>query len=521
MIIYDTTLRDGAQNKDINFTLKDKLSILELLDKSGIDYVELGWPGSNKKDLETFKEANKLKLTHTKISAFCSTKRKETQAKDDPNLKAIIESKAQAVSIFGKTWISHIKKQLKLSPNDNLKAIEESIRFLKQNNLEVFYDAEHFFDGYKDNKEYAMKCLEAAFKAGATTAILCDTNGGCMPQEILTIVKEVSSRFKNLGIHCHNDSGCAVANSIIASKLLTQIQGTMNGFGERCGNADLCQIIPNLELKYKIKTNFNLKQLKKVSDLVYVLANNKQSSNQPYVGKNAFAHKGGIHVDAITKGAVYEHISPEKVGNKRDIVLSDLSGAANVVEVLKTLGMKADKKDPRVKAMLSDIKDMESKGYDIQDLKAEKYLLMHKHFIDNVSIIKVEKDNWKITTGRKLGSEFSECNVKGKVDNKWYEENIEVKDGGPVDSAYQALKNIISRHYKEIADISLNNFKVMIAEDKGPESSVRVYIQFKNHKEEFATTGVSTNIIEASMEAIIKGFRYYLLKTKLRSCNVV
>ena len=516
MIIYDTTLRDGSQSKDVKFTVKDKLSILKLLDSSGIDYAELGWPGSNPKDMKTFLEASKLNLTHTKISAFCSTKRKNITANVDENLKAVLASKAHTVSIFGKTWLNHIKNQLKTTPKENLKAISDSIKFLKKHNLEVFYDAEHFFDGYKDNKKYAIKCLQSAFNAEADIVILCDTNGGTLPQEIKKITSEIKKQFpkRKFGIHCHNDSGCAVANTLIVAKELTQIQGTINGYGERTGNADLCQIIPSLELKLNIKTNFNLKNLKKVSDIVYILANKKNNPNQPYVGKNAFAHKGGIHVDAISKGAKYEHIEPELVGNKRDIVLSDLSGSANIVEVLKSFGMKIDKKDPRVKSMLNDVKSLEKKGYDIQDLKAEKFLLMHKNFIKEKGAFLVDRNNWNVTTGRKNGREFSKSNIRGKLSSKLKNISTHVQDRGPVDATYEALKKLISYKYKEIENINLTNFKVMIAQDKGVESSVKVYIQFKNHKEEFSTTGISTNIIEASMEAIVKGFRYYILKNR-------
>lgn len=519
MKIYDTTLRDGTQNKEIRFTVKDKLSILELLDKCKVDYAELGWPGSNPKDMEAFKEASKNKYQHIKIAAFCSTRRKDINAEEDPNLKAVIESKATVATVFGKTWLDQVAKQLRATPEENLKAIEDSIKFLKKHCNEVFYDAEHFFDGYKDNKEYALKCLSTASKAGANALVLCDTNGGCLPQEILKIVNNVKKEFpkEKIGIHCHNDSGCAVANSIVASELLDQIQGTINGFGERAGNADLCQIIPSLVLKQGIRINFNLKKLKEASDRVYMLANIKENHHQPFVGKNAFAHKGGIHVDAISKGAVYEHIDPELVGNKREIVLSDLSGTANIVEVLKEFDIEADKKDPRVKEMLDELKDLEKKGYDIQDLKAEKFLLAYKHFMAKDLLFKVDRENWKITTGRKKGSEFSQATMRAVIDNIQHEATLPVHEQGPVDSAYEALKSLISLKYKEIKDIKLSNFKVMIAEDKGAESSVRVYIEFKTNDDEFGTTGVSTNIIEASIEAIVKGFRYFLANKKMKN----
>ncbi|MFT4297799.1 MAG: alpha-isopropylmalate synthase regulatory domain-containing protein, partial [Candidatus Woesearchaeota archaeon] len=437
----------------------------------------------------------------------------------DSNLNAVLESKAKTACMFGKTWLNHISNQLKITPEDNLKAIKESIKYLIKNNLEVLYDAEHFFDGYKDNKNYAIKCIDTAFKSGAKTVILCDTNGGCIPQEVLTIMKQIKKKFpgKEIGVHFHNDSGCAVANTLISAPYASHIQGTINGFGERCGNADLCQIIPGLELKLKKKTNINLSGLKKLSDMVYLLSNNKENPHQPYVGANAFSHKAGTHVDAISKGAICEHINPELIGNKRNIILSALSGTANVITLLNQFNIKADKKDKRVKTLLHEIKELESAGYDISNLNTEKYLLIHKHFIDKNKVIKIDSGNWKITTGRTKGKEFAECTIKAEMHNKKYSAKIYVKNNGPVDAAYNAMKQIIMKKHKEIKHVNLTNFKVMIAHDKGVESSVRVYIEFKNHNEEFETTGVSTNIIEASIEAIAKGFRYYLLKNSSNS----
>jgi 2-isopropylmalate synthase len=513
MQIYDTTLRDGTQSKDINLTVKDKLSIVELLDSAGIDYIELGWPGSNPKDMETFLKASALKLKHSKISAFCSTRRKDITADQDPNLNAAIISKAKIACIFGKTWLNHITNQLKTTPKENLTAIKDSISYLKKHMQEVFYDAEHFFDGYKDNSKYALECIRVASESGADVIVLCDTNGGCLPDEIKKIVKEVRSFLPKakLGIHCHNDSGCAVANSLICAKDITQIHGTINGFGERTGNADLCQIIPALHLKLDIKTNFMLNNLNRISEFVYTLANMKETPNQPYVGKNAFSHKGGIHVDAISKGAIYEHIDPSLVGNKREIILSDLSGSANIVEILKEYGIKVDKKSENVKAMLQEVKEMEKKGYNIADIEAEKFLLVNRHFIKRCPFTVLD---WKISTEFKNGKETSVCRLNGKSKEKKYEMEASV-DAGPVDAGYQALKNLIGTKHPEIRNIKLVNYKVMIAEDKGPESSVRVYIEFKNHDIEFATIGVSQNIIEASMVAIEKGFNYYLLKNNL------
>ncbi len=511
--IFDTTLRDGGQSSDVNFGVRDKIEIAKSLDDFGVDYIELGWPGSNPKDMECFLEASKLKLK--KIVAFGSTRRTKISAAEDPNLRAIVQSKAKIACIFGKSWLQHVTKQLKTEPKENLKAIEESIKFLRGNGLKVFYDAEHFFDGFKDSKEYALECLKTAADASASCLMLCDTNGGTLPDELSEIIKKVKEFLKKnkinveLGIHAHNDSGVAVANSIAAVDLgVSYVQGTINGFGERAGNADLCQIAPILRLKKKMRLNLKLEKLTQLSNLVYTLANIKPDNHKPFVGKNAFSHKGGIHVDAIMKGASYEHINPELVGNKRDIVLSDLSGKANIVEVLKKFNIKASKDDPRVKAMLEKLEVLEKKGYDIGDLKAEQFLLTNAFFGKKNEFFKI--DTWKILSENRNG-EYSECVLTGSVGGKNREVVAPVK-GGPVDAVYSSLQKMIATNHKEIQSVQLINYKVMIAEDQGAESSVRVYIEFKNGKEEFGTVGVSPNILEASLEAIEKGFRYFLIR---------
>lgn len=516
--IFDTTLRDGSQSSDVNFGVRDKIEIARALDDFGVDYIELGWPGSNPKDMECFLEASRLRLKKAKIVAFGSTRRKKIAAEEDANLNAIVKSRASVACIFGKSWLQHITKQLKTEPEENLKAIEDSIRFLRQKKIKVFYDAEHFFDGFKDNKDYALQCLKTAAKAGASCLVLCDTNGGTLPGEVSEIIKH-ASRFlsenrieTDLGIHAHNDCGLAVANSIAAVNLgVNYVQGTINGFGERAGNADLCQLIPILKLKKKMEVDVKLDNLTQLSRLVYTLANIKPKDNQPFVGRNSFSHKGGIHVDAVMKGASYEHINPELVGNKRDIVLSDLSGKANVVGVLKKFGIKAGKDDPRVKLMLEKVELLEKKGYDIGNLNAEQFLLVSEFFgrkKGNKEVFRI--DTWKILSEKRNG-EYSECVLTGLVDGKNREVVAPVK-GGPVDAVYHSLQKMIATNHKEIKDVQLVNYKVMIAEDQGAESSVRVYIEFKNGKEEFGTVGVSPNILEASLEAIEKGFRYFLLR---------
>jgi len=508
--IFDTTLRDGTQSPDVNFSVRDKIEIAEALDDFGIDYIELGWPGSNPKDRETFLEASKLRLK-AKIVGFGATRRKNLKAKEDANLQAILNSKAPVACIFGKTWLHHVDKQLNMSGEENLAAIKDSIEFLKKKGLTVFYDLEHFFDGFKDNKKYALECIRVAERAGADCLVLCDTNGGSLPNEVQEIIKEVKvGKLKTrLGVHFHNDSGTAVANTLVAVDLgVDEIQGTVNGMGERAGNADLCQLIPNLMLKKKIGLKVKLDKLTELSKLVYTLANMKPLNSQPFVGRNAFSHKGGIHVDAVMKGASYEHINPVKVGNKRDIVLSDLSGKANIVEVAKKFGFKLDKNNPHVASMLKEVELLEKKGYDIGDLNAEQFLLVDKYFGRGNQFFKIK--TWRITSEMRNG-EFSESVITGTIDGK-DREVVAPVNGGPVDAAYRALMKLISSNYKQIKEIKLINYKVMIAEDQGAESSVRVYIEFKDGKEEWGTVGVSPNILEASLEAIEKGFRYFLVR---------
>lgn len=516
--IYDTTLRDGTQSKDVNLTIHDKMEIVKLLDELQVDYIELGWPGSNPKDMEVFEQAQKIKLQHAKISAFGSTRRKGITAEEDPNLNAIIKTKAKYCSIFGKTWLQHVDKQLNMKPEENLAAIYDSIKYLSQQGLTIFFDAEHYFDGFKDNPQYAVRSLCKAIDGGANCLILCDTNGGCLPDEIKKIFEQTQELMNKegkkysevkYGMHMHNDSGCAVANTTIISEKINQVQGTINGFGERCGNADLCQVIPNLMLKKRHKTNINLEKIKETSEKIYILANVKENKNQPFVGTNAFSHKGGIHVDAISKGAIYEHIKPELVGNKQFIILSDLSGSANIVEVVKKFGFKVDKKNPVVQDMLEEIKELEKKGYNIGNTEAEQYLLTQKYFGKQQNRLNIT--DWKLVAEKRDNKEHSEGVIVGTIEKEQHSV-IERAEGGPVGVTFLAMKKLVAIKHKEIENVKLVNFKVMIAEDKGAESLVRVYIEFANDKNEWATIGVSENILEASMEAIEKGFRYYLLK---------
>ena len=513
--IFDTTLRDGSQSPDVNYTIRDKIKIASALDSFGVDYIELGWPGSNLKDREAFKEASLLGFKN-KVVAFGSTRRKGIKPEEDGNLKEIIESKAKAACIFGKTWLTHIEKQLMITPEENLASIKESISFLKKKRLSVFYDLEHFFDGFKDNKKYALECIKTAAAAGADYLVMCDTNGGCLPDEISLIIKETKAymarnRIKTeLGIHCHNDSGMAVPNTLAAIELgVTQLHMTVNGFGERTGNADLCLILPILIIKKRIKMpKIKLDKLTELSKIVYELANLKPNDHQPFVGKNAFRHKGGVHVDALMKGASYEHMNPLLVGNKQSIVLSELSGKANIVEIAKKYGYDVNKEDIRVKEMLAKVEEMEKKGYDIGDIPAEQYLLVERFFGKKKEIFKI--NTWRIMSEHRNG-EYSECVITGSVDDK-QREVVAPVNGGPVDAVYRSLQKMIATNYKEIKEVTLVDYKVMIAEESGAGSSVRVYVEFKHNDEEWGCVGVSGNILEASLMAIEKGFKYFMLR---------
>jgi 2-isopropylmalate synthase len=511
MIIYDTTLRDGAQSADVRFSVNDKLEILKELDSLGVDYVELGWPAAGEAELEVYRKAAELRLK-SRIVAFGSTARIGTSPEKDPNLKAILDSKASFAQIFGKTWIVHVEKQLNATPEQNLVTIRASICYLKSQGLKVFFAAEHFFDGFRADREYALACLKAACEGGAYGLVLCDTNGGTLPDRFRSICSEVSCYCgKNaidaeLGVHVHNDSGCAVANSLIAlDQGFIHIQGTINGFGERAGNADLCQLLPGIVLKRGERKDISLSRLKTLSQLVYTLANIKPNKGQPYVGRNAFRHKGGVHIDAILKGASYEHIDPSQVGNSRELVLSGLSGRAGVIDVLRHFGIQAEKTDSRVDSMLKDLKSMEEQGYGIEGLDPELYLLARKHFCPD-SMFQVK--SWRVTSEDREG-EYSQCVVTGIIAGK-EEQVVSIVNGGPVDALYSAIQKLIAVTYPKVKEVSLVNYKVMIAQDKGAASTVRVFIRFQNSRT-WEAIGVSSNILKASVEAIEKGFRYHLM----------
>lgn len=509
--IYDCTLREGEQADGANFNLEERMKIVMLLDELGADYIELGWPIARIDIMNSFHEAMKLNLKKSRIVAFGSTSISENP-EEDRNLLSIVESGVKYACIFGKSSLSHVEKQLKISAENNLKKISDSIIFLKNKNINVFYDAEHFFDSFKDNEEYAIKTIDSAINAGALKIILCDTNGGSMTAEIKEITEKVRDYLNKaginaeLGIHCHNDCGLALANSLACLPYVKQIQGTINGIGERVGNTDLCELLPNLLLKLNINMDIKLETLKELSREIYKSANLPEQVRQAFLSPRAFLHKGGIHVDATVKGASYEHINPEDLGLEHELILSSLGGAACIINTAKKFGYVLDKNKDREKInkLLDELSVLENKGYDSGNTEAEQEIMIKKNFGDFREFFSVIE--WEIRTDK----DESECYVKCRINEEVLEIKKKVK-GGPVDAAYEALSELIGRKYK-LNGLKILDYKVRIAKSKGAESSVRTKIEFIA-EEEFEVIGVDENVISSSIEALSKGFNYCLNKT--------
>ncbi|MCD6408291.1 citramalate synthase [bacterium] len=512
--IYDTTLRDGSQGESVFFTLQDKLKIAEKLDEFGVDFIEGGWPGSNPKDELFFKRIKNKKFKNSKIVAFGSTRRKKYSVEKDPFFKKLLESEIEYITIFGKSWDLHVRDVLKISLDENLKLIEESIEFLKKNGRKVFFDAEHFFDGYKNNPEYALKTLMVAENSGAERIILCDTNGGSLPYEVEDIFKKIKKKIKApLGIHAHNDSGVAVANSIVAVKSgAVQVQGTMNGFGERCGNADLTTIIPILQLKmgYKCIPEEKMVHLTQLSRFIYEVANVIPPNNQPFVGLSAFAHKGGIHVDAVSKNPVtYEHIDPSAVGNERRILLSELSGKSTIIQKLK--GYEIEKKPEVIKKILDKIAKLENEGYQFEAAEATFELMVKKVLGEYEKLFKIE--SFRVIVEKRGRRVVSEATVKVKVDNRV--EHTAGEGNGPVNALDNALRKALIKFYPEVKNVKLTDYRVRILHpEKATAAITRVIIESMDEKDRWGTIGVSENIIEASWKALLDSFEYKLLKSR-------
>lgn len=516
--IYDTTLRDGSQREGVSLSVTDKLKIAQKLDDFGISYVEGGWPGSNPKDIEFFRRAKKVKFKNARICAFGSTRRPGIQAAEDNNIKALIEAGTDTVTIFGKSWDFHVHDALKTTLDENLDMIRDSISFLKLKGREVFFDAEHFFDGYKANPEFALATIEAAAKGGADVVILCDTNGGLMPWELVPILSAVKERIKTpLGIHTHDDAGMATANSLLAVKEgITQIHGTINGYGERCGNANLCTIIPNLGLKMGIEsvTPEQLKGLTKLSRFIAELANIAPADQQPYVGYNAFAHKGGIHIDAVSKmPATYEHADPSEVGNKRRILVSELGGRSTITLKTHQNNFKLDKSRPETASVLQRIKEMEHYGYQFEGAEGSFELLILKMMKAYQPLFQLEGFRM-IIEKREDGHMYSEATIKVRVGD--VQVHTAAEGNGPVNALDNALRKALEGIYPALKEIKLTDFKVRVIDGvDGTGAQVRVFIETSDKEKTWGTVGVSPNIIEASWIALVDSIEYGLLCRKL------
>jgi 2-isopropylmalate synthase len=503
----------------VNFSLQDKIDITLKLEEIGIHFIEGGMPGSNPKDLEYFKKIIDYSL-EAKLTAFGATTRKDKEPEDDPNLAAILESGVDVATIFGKSWTFHVTNVIRTSLERNLEMIGTSVQYLRDQGLEVIYDAEHFYDGYKDDPEYALSTLEAAEAAGAAAIVLCDTNGGCLPDEVGSITITARDHFSTTGgFHGHNDSGCAVANSIAAVEAgISHVQGTINGLGERCGNADLCVLLPNLEHKIGIPTVLRnlpkerrINKLVEASEYLYELTGLRRNSHQPYVGSSAFSHKGGFHADAVEKHPrSYEHMDPGLVGNRRSISVSELSGRASIISKARSFGFQLDKSDESTSKILERVKKLEVEGYHLLNADATVYIIMAEE-------LGLLKENFDLVEWRTLSSSdgngegTAEATVKVRMDGDIV--HIIAEGDGPVNAQDNALRKALTPVYPRIEKVTLTNYKVTVINMEGTASSVEVFIEFEGDGRRWATVGVSENILEASKIALVQGYKYFLQVT--------
>ena len=513
--IYDSTLRDGAQAEGISFSVEDKLLISRRLDDLGVHYIEGGWPNpTNPKDLEFFIQAQDIPFQHARIAAFGSTRRAANAPEDDPTLNTLLQAGTEVVTIFGKSWTLHVTDVLRIDLDENLKLIQDSVAYLKANGREVVYDAEHFFDGYRADSEYALETLLAAREGGADILVLCDTNGGALPSEVQRIIPEAEARTAvPFGIHAHNDAGVGVANSIIAVELgAVQVQGTVNGYGERCGNANLCSVIPNLELKLgrRCLGPGSLRNLMEFSRYLSEISNVYHDHRQPYVGESAFAHKGGVHIDAMIKQpATYEHCAPEQVGNQRRYLLSEQSGGATIATKLEHLIPDLDKRHPTVRKLLRRVKQLEHEGYVFEGADASVEILARKAlgaFHDPFRLIGFRTINRKTPDGTEV-----EAIVKLEVDGRIY--HTVAEGDGPVNALDAALRQALEQVYPSLKEVRLEDYKVrVLSSQDGTAAKVRVLIESADGEDVWSTVGVSENIIEASWFALVDSLSYKLLK---------
>lgn len=517
VFIYDTTLRDGTQSEGISLSCNDKLRIAQKLDNLGVDYIEGGWPGSNPKDVEFFQRTGELHLKHAKIAAFGSTCRAGSDPEDDANIQALLEANTPVCTVVGKTWTLHVTDVLQTTLEENLRIIEDSIRYLKAKGREVIYDAEHFFDGYKADPAYTFKTLEAAARGGADVLVLCDTNGGSLPNQITEITDLVKKHLPDiaLGVHTHNDGECAVANSLAAIQAgAVQVQGTINGYGERCGNANLCSIIPDLELKmgYSCLPGDNLEMLYELSHFVAEIANLAPDEHLPYVGRSAFAHKGGIHVAAIRKNIdSYQHIRPERVGNQMRTVVSELSGRGNLFSKADEFNIEMDDKDA-VKKLLEHIKDLESRGFAFESAEASIAMMMRRLQEDYKPPFTLIDYSATVEHRRGRGV-FAEAMIKVQIENEVI--HTVAEGNGPVNALDTALRKGLLPIYPRLAEFQLADYKVRIIDGtSGTSATTRVLIDTQNGHQRWSTVGASPNIIEASWLALADAVEYGLEMTQ-------
>jgi 2-isopropylmalate synthase len=511
---FDTTLRDGTQGESISFSVDDKLIIAQKLDELGIDYIEGGWPGSNPKDQEFFKRAAGLALHHARLTAFGSTRFARNPVHEDRNVRALVEAGTPVVSIFGKTWDLHVKRALGITNDQNLVLISETVRYIKDHGKELVYDAEHFFDGYIANPDYALRTLEAAHTAGADVLCLCDTNGGTVTPRLVEIVAEVRRRFDGvIGIHVHNDADLAVANTLAAVEAgATHVQGCMNGYGERCGNANLASVIANLELKLHHTTigPDKLPGLAGVCRFIAELANLPLRNDQPFVGKSAFAHKGGVHVSAVLKdSATYEHIKPELVGNRQRVLVSDLSGRGNIIYKLKQHGLADRLEENSRRELLERIKQMEYEGYELEAAEGTFELLVREALRPGLHFFDVE--SYEVSTRAAANTTTSTATVTVRAQDDVH--SATETGHGPFDALHVCLRKCLSRLYPQIADVRLTDYKVRVLDSgKGTAANVRVLIEWSDHRRSWTTVGVSENVIDASWKALVDAIRLELMR---------
>ena len=518
--IYDTTLRDGAQGEGVNFSVGDKCRIAEHLDALGVDFVEGGWPGSNPRDVEFFERARTLQLSHARLAAFGATRRRKASCETDPSIQALLHAETPVVTIFGKSWGLHVAEALRLSREENLEIIADTVSYLAARVPFVIYDAEHFFDGFADDPEYALATLRAAAAGGPARIVLCDTNGGSLPGAVALATWEVAKNLEvPLGVHCHNDGELAVANTLAAVAAgASHVQGTVNGYGERCGNANLCSLIPNLELKFGRATNVGrerLARLRETARFVSEIANLALASSAPFVGDSAFAHKGGVHVSAVEREPrTYEHVPPESVGNRRRVLVSDLSGRANLHAKARELGMDM----PEEQRVLEELKRLEHNGYEFEAAEASFELLVkrldgtHRPFFELLGFRVIDEHR---------GSEMplSEATVRVRVGG--HIEHTAASGTGPVNALDQALRRALEKFYPALAEVRLIDYKVRVRRGSlsGTASLVRVLITSGDRAAQWGTVGVSSNIVEASWRALVDAVEYKLLKDGAESLS--